>query len=48
VNPKSLLPHIPDHDQFLLKVVVEGIDLKFVIFNKVPTEKYGKPGVYAW
>ena len=36
VNPKSLLPHIPNCDQFLLKVVVEGVDWRFVIFDKVP------------
>jgi hypothetical protein len=31
-----------------LEEVVKGFDLGFEILDKVPTKKYGKPGVYAW
>jgi hypothetical protein len=48
MNPKSPLPHIPCHGQFLLEVVVEGFDLEFGILDKVPTKKHGKSGIYAW
>jgi hypothetical protein len=48
MNPKYPLPHIPCHDQFLLEVVLEGFDLGFVVFYKVPIEKHGKLGVCVW
>jgi hypothetical protein len=31
-----------------LEVVVEGVELGFFIFDKVPIEKHGKPGIYGW